>query len=120
MNKKHEKLEEKNSGKINSTNLFAILVKVVAPELISTWRIRFSNALSPSSSTRRYACAVRSLVTSFCRAHTPSLCPTAALLPPFASPTPPMPAPTSPILHLGRIRTSKPHIENSRLGLSLE
>lgn len=39
-----------------ATHLLAILVKVVEPEDMSTWRIRFSNALSPSSSTRRKAC----------------------------------------------------------------
>lgn len=54
-------------------HLLAILVKVVEPELISTWRTRFSKDLRPSSSTRRKACAVRSLVCTFCSAHTPSL-----------------------------------------------
>ncbi len=38
-------------------HLLAILVKVVEPEDISTWRTRFSKALRPSSSTRRKACA---------------------------------------------------------------
>lgn len=37
-------------------HLFAILVKVVEPEDMRTWRTRFSKAFRPSSSTRRKAC----------------------------------------------------------------
>mmetsp|Transcript_1049 Transcript_1049/g.2755 ORF Transcript_1049/g.2755 Transcript_1049/m.2755 type:complete len:228 (-) Transcript_1049:175-858(-) len=83
-------------------HLLAILVKVVDPELMRICRTRFSKAFIPSLSTRRNACAVRSLVASFCRLHTPSLCA----------------KPSACCRHLGRIRTSKPAMENSRLGLS--
>jgi len=37
-------------------HLLATLVNVVEPDDISTWRTRFSNVLSASSSTRRNAC----------------------------------------------------------------
>ena len=72
--------------------------------LINTCLTRFSNCFRASSSTLKNACAVRSLVCSFCRFHTPSL---------FAK--------TSPVVRTrGMIRTSNPHMLNSRLGLSLE
>ena len=83
-------------------HLLTILVNVVAPEDMSTWRTRFSNVFSASSSTRRKACAVRSLVSSFCSAHTPSFCA----------------KPSMAERDLGRMRTSKPHMEKSRFGLS--
>ena len=85
-------------------HLLAILVKVVAPDDMSTWRMRESKSFCDSSSTRRNACAVRSLVASFCSAHTPSRA-----------------ANSSPAARtLGRMRTSKPAMEKSRFGLSRE
>ena len=44
-----------NHDQASGPHLLAILVKVVEPELMSTWRTRFSNAFRPSSSTRRKA-----------------------------------------------------------------
>lgn len=44
-------------------HLLATLVNVVEPDDMSTWRMRFSNVFSASSSTRRNACH---------DAHTPS------------------------------------------------
>ena len=85
-------------------HLFAIFVNVVAPEDMRIWRTRESNVFCDSSSTRRKACAVRSLVASFCSAHTPSRATKSA---PAAR-------------HFGSTRTSKPAIEKSRFGLSRE
>ena len=85
-------------------HLLTIFVNVVAPELIKTCRTRFSNCFSASSSTRRNACAVRSLVCSFWRFHTPSRCAKCSVA----------------MRALGMIRTSNPHMLNKRLGLSRE
>ena len=85
-------------------HLFTIFVNVVAPELINTCRTRFSNCFSASSSTRRNACAVRSLVCSFWRFHTPSRCAKCSVA----------------MRVLGMIRTSNPHMLNNKLGLSRE
>ena len=85
-------------------HLLTIFVKVVEPDDISTWRTRFSKARSDLLSTRRKACAVRSLVVSFCRFHTPSRETNSC----------------ASMRTLGSTRTSKPHMLKSRLGLSLE
>ena len=85
-------------------HLFTILVNVVAPDDISTCRTLFSNCFKASSSTRRNACAVLSFVCSFCKFQTPSFCAKYSVA----------------ILALGMIRTSKPHMLNSKLGLSRE
>ena len=87
-------------------HLLATLVKVVEPEDMRIWRMRFSKSDTEVPSTRRKACAVRSLVPSFCSAHTPSLC---------ANSSEP-----AAMRVLGSGRTSKPAMEKSRLGLSLE
>ena len=83
-------------------HLLATLVKVVEPELMRIWRTRFSYVLMDSSSTRRKACAVRSLVASFCSAHTPWR----------------LAKSSGGARHLGRMRTSKPAMLKSRFGLS--
>ena len=83
--------------------MFAIFVKVVAPEDMRICLILFSNAFMASSSTLRKACAVLSFVTSFVRLHTPS----------FAA------NPSWAILQRGKILTSKPDMLNRRFGLSL-
>ena len=85
-------------------HLLTILVKVVAPDDMSTCRTRFSKARSALLSTRRKACAVRSLVVSFCRFHTPSRATNSS----------------ASMRTLGRMRTSKPPMLKSRLGLSFE
>jgi len=85
-------------------HLFAIFVKVVEPDAIKIWRTRFSNWRSAASSTRRNACAVRSLVPSFCSDQTPSRDVSCS---PYAR-------------HFGRMRHSKPHMLKSRFGLSFE
>ena len=84
-------------------HLLAILVNVVDPDDMRTTRMRFSNAAKDASSTRKNACAVISFVASFCRFHTPSLCTGISMS----------------MRHLGLMRTSKPHMSKSRLGLSL-
>mmetsp|Transcript_21144 Transcript_21144/g.41486 ORF Transcript_21144/g.41486 Transcript_21144/m.41486 type:complete len:201 (+) Transcript_21144:3097-3699(+) len=86
-------------------HLLATLTNVVLPEDNKIWRMRFSNPLIDSSLTRRYAMAVRSLVRSFCRAQTPSFNEDKEL---------------SGVRHLGRMRTSKPHMSKSTFGLSFE
>ncbi len=85
-------------------HLFAIFVKVVAPEDMRIWRTRESNVRWLSSSTRRCACAVRSFVATCCSAQMPSRGANSA---PAAR-------------HFGRMRTSKPAMEKRRLGLSRE
>lgn len=66
------------------------------PEDIRICLTRFSNTFMCSSSTRRKAIAVRSLVCSFCRFQTPSLVLLKA---------------SWVILILGSIRTSNPHLK---------
>jgi hypothetical protein len=80
-------------------HLLTIFVNVVDPEDIRICLTRFSNTFMCSSSTRKKATAVRSLVCSFCRFQTPSL----VLL--NASWL---------ILILGSIRTSNPHLQDKR------
>mmetsp|Transcript_20098 Transcript_20098/g.58314 ORF Transcript_20098/g.58314 Transcript_20098/m.58314 type:complete len:256 (-) Transcript_20098:3416-4183(-) len=85
-------------------HLFAILVKVVEPEAIKMVRHLFSNCFWASLSTLRKACAVISLVASFCSFHTPSRCVNSSWN----------------VRIFGKMRTSKPHILKSTFGLSLE
>ena len=85
-------------------HLLTIFVNVVEPEDMSTWRTRFSKARSDLLSTRRKACAVRSLVVSFCRFHTPSRETNSS----------------ASMRTFGRRRTSKPDMLKSRLGVSFE
>ena len=54
-------------------HLLMILLNVVDPELMRTWRMRLWNCSIPLSETRRNACAVRSFVCSLVRFQTPSL-----------------------------------------------
>mmetsp|Transcript_83297 Transcript_83297/g.257493 ORF Transcript_83297/g.257493 Transcript_83297/m.257493 type:complete len:256 (+) Transcript_83297:2353-3120(+) len=85
-------------------HLFAILVKVVEPEAIRIVRHLFSNCFWASLSTLRKACAVISLVASFCSFHTPSRCVNSSWK----------------VRIFGRMRTSKPHMLNRTFGLSFE
>lgn len=79
------------------------LVNVVDPEAMRICRILLWNLVRLSSSTLRKHWAVLSLVTSFCKFHTPSLWVNSSLGQ----------------RHLGRIRHSNPDMLNNRLGLSL-
>ena len=81
-------------------HLLTIFVNVVDPEDIRICLTRFSNTFMCSSSTRKNATAVSSLVCSFCKFQTPSL----VLL--NASWV---------ILTLGSIRTSNPHLNENRI-----
>lgn len=85
-------------------HLLDILVKVVDPLAIRICLTLFSNLFKLSSSTRINAWAVISLVFSFCNFQTPSFCVNYSFN----------------ALIFGRILNSKPHIEKSKLGLSLE
>ena len=86
-------------------HLLTILENVVEPELTSTCRIRLLNCRTPSSEARKNACAVRSFVCSFVKFQTASLSENYLPLS---------------VRILGRIRFSKPHMENRSCGLSLE
>ena len=86
-------------------HLFATFVNVVPPLLIRIWRTWLSNAFISSSLTRRYASAVCSFVLSFCSGHVPSRACTCS---------------SRGMRTFGRMRTSKPHMSNSRFGLSRE
>ena len=85
-------------------HLFAILVKVVLPDDMRICRILLLNLAMSSSVTCKNAWAVRSFVWLSTSAQTESLTWNSSFV----------------FLHLGRIRTSNPFMENSKLGLSLE
>ena len=80
-------------------HLLTIFVNVVEPEDIRICLTLFSKTFRCSSSTRRYATAVRSFVCSFCRCHTPSLLLIKA---------------SCDIRILGIILTSNPHLNPSK------
>ena len=84
-------------------HLFTILVKVVEPDAMRICLILLWNLVMCSISTLRKHCAVLSLVTSFCKFHTPSLLVMSSCV----------------TRHLGRILHSNPDMLNSKLGLSL-
>lgn len=85
-------------------HLLTILEKVVAPDDMSTWRMRLLNAWTPSSDTRTYACAVRSLVCSLLRFQTESASEKLSVS----------------VRTFGRMRTSNPQCEKRICGLSFE